>query len=532
MCSESTYTGDPGLSRKLLRSTAMVSAMTLISRIFGYLRDMVLAVHFGADGATDAFFVAFRIPNFLRRLFAEGAFSQAFVPVFTEYKEHRTKDELRELLAHTIGTLVSTLFMVTALGVIGAPILILIFAPGFANDPQQYALASEMLRITFPYLLFIALTALAGGVLNSYGRFAVPALTPVLLNFSLIGSTLWLAPHFSKPIVALAFGVLIAGILQLAFQLPFLHRLGLLPRPHLSYVHEGVRRIMRLMLPALFGSSVVQINLLFDTLVASILTIGSISWLYYSDRFVELPLALFGIALGTVILPQLSRHRANGSAADFEVTLDWAVRIALVVAIPAALGLALLAGPILSTLIEYHAFNAEDARMTMMSLAAFASGLPAFMLIKVLAPGFYSRQDTQTPVRIGIIAMIVNMALTAIIVTPWYLLHIPGPHAGLALSTSLSAYLNAGLLYKRLRQAGVYKNPRWIGLFWRSVSAGIVMGSVLFWFTPSLTVWTNWGAFHRIATLSTLIGLGILAYGVPLWILGVRPRELLGRPGS
>ncbi|OBS09492.1 flippase MurJ [Acidihalobacter prosperus] len=523
-------TRSPPLSRKLFRSTAVVSAMTLVSRIFGYLRDMVLAVYFGANGATDAFFVAFRIPNFLRRLFAEGAFSQAFVPVFTEYKERQSPEELRELLASTAGTLSGVLFVVTALGVVAAPVLIFVFAPGFTTDPARYALASEMLRITFPYLLFIALTALAGGVLNSFGRFAVPALTPVLLNLSLIGATLWLSPHLHEPVVALAIGVLIAGVLQLLFQLPFLLRLGLLPRPQLAWAHEGVRRIMRLMVPALFGSSVVQVNLLFDTLVASFLAAGSISWLYYSDRFVDLPLALFGIALGTVILPQLSRHKAQGAVADFEATLEWAIRIALVVAVPAALGLALLSGPILSALIEYRAFNAEDARMASMSLAAFASGLPAFMLIKVLAPGFYSRQDTRTPVRIGIVAMLVNMTLTALIVTPWYLLKLPGPHAGLALSTSLAAYLNAGLLYRRLRLDGVYATPRWGGYGWRALVSGAAMAACLYWLTPPATAWTGWDALHRALHLGGLVGAGALAYAIPLWLLGVRPRALLGRP--
>ena len=353
--------------------------MTLISRIFGYLRDVVIAIHFGATGPTDAFFVAFRIPNFLRRLFAEGAFSQAFVPVFTEYKEHRDHAQLRELLSRTAGTLLGILFLITAVGVIGAPVLIALFAPGFIHNPHRYDLASDMLRLTFPYLLFISMTALAGGVLNSFGRFAVPAFTPVFLNLSLIGVTFWLAPDMPQPVVALAVGVLIAGILQLAFQLPFLHRLDLLPLPRWGHLHTGVRRILKLMLPALFGASVVQINLLFDTLVASFLATGSISWLYYSDRFVEMPLALFGIALGTVILPKLSQHRAHGADEDFQATLEWAFRLGLVIAIPATLGLALLAGPILTALIEYHAFNAYDARMSAMSLTAFAVGLPAFM---------------------------------------------------------------------------------------------------------------------------------------------------------
>ncbi|MEJ2478667.1 MAG: murein biosynthesis integral membrane protein MurJ [Acidihalobacter sp.] len=515
------------LSRKLFRSTAVVSAMTLVSRIFGYVRDVVIAIHFGASGSTDAFFVAFRIPNFLRRLFAEGAFSQAFVPVFTEYKEQQDHEHLKELLARTTGTLFGVLFVVTALGVIGAPLLITVFAPGFVEDPQRHALATEMLRLTFPYLLFISLTALAGGALNSFGRFAVPAFTPVFLNLSLIGVTLWLAPHFAEPVVALAVGVLIAGFAQLAFQLPFLHRLGLLPMPRWGRTHDGVRRILRLMLPALFGSSVVQVNLLFDTLVASFLAAGSISWLYYSDRFVEMPLALFGIALGTVILPKLSQHRARGADRDFEATLDWAIRLSVVIAVPAALGLAVLAGPILTALIQYRAFDAYDAHMSALSLAAFAVGLPAFMLIKVLAPGFYSRQDTRTPVRIGIIAMLVNMVMTVIIVTPWYMAQLPGPHAGLALSTALAAYLNAGMLYRRLRRDGVYPSPRWRGLLLRAVLAGAGMTAALLWLSPPLSDWALWAARERALHLAELVALGCAVYLLLLGALGVRPSSFV-----
>ncbi|APZ44439.1 murein biosynthesis integral membrane protein MurJ [Acidihalobacter ferrooxydans] len=515
------------MSHKLFRSTAVVSAMTLVSRIFGYLRDVVIAIHFGADGATDAFFVAFRIPNFLRRLFAEGAFSQAFVPIFMEYKERQDPQQLRELLARTAGTLFGVLAIVTAVGVIGAPLLIVIFAPGFTDDPHRYALATQMLRLTFPYLLFISLTALAGGVLNSFGRFAVPAFTPVFLNLSLIGVTLWLAPHMPEPVVALAVGVLIAGVVQLAFQIPFMHRMGLLPMPRWGGKSEGVRRIMHLMLPALFGSSVVQVNLLFDTLVASFLPAGSISWLYYSDRFVEMPLALFGIALGTVILPKLSQHSALGAAREYADTLDWAIRVAGVVALPSALGLMVLAGPILTALIEYHAFSAFDARMSALSLAAFAVGLPAFMLLKVLAPGFYARQDTRTPVRVGIIAMVVNMGLTVVIVLPWYLLKLPGPHAGLALSTSLAAYLNAVMLYRRLRRNGAYPHPRWGALLLRAAVASIGMVVVLLAFSPPVHDWAAWPARLRALHLAELIFLGGGAYVLLLAAMGVRPRHLM-----
>ncbi len=515
------------LSHKLFRSTAIFSAMTLISRVFGYARDMVIAIHFGADGATDAFFVAFRIPNFLRRLFAEGAFSQAFIPVFTEHKEQRDLAALRELLARTSGTLFGILALVTVAGVLGAPLLILVFAPGFADDPQRFALATDMLRITFPYLLFISLTALAGGVLNSFGRFAVPAFTPVFLNLSLIGVTLWLAPHLPEPVIALAIGVLIAGVLQLAFQLPFLYRLRLLPWPRWGHAHEGVRRIMKLMVPALFGSSVVQINFLFDTLVASFLAAGSISWLYFSERFMEMPLALFGIALGTVILPKLSQHHAREAQADFAATLDWAMRAATLVAVPAALGLALLAGPILTALIEYRAFNAFDVHMTALSLIGFSAGLPAYMVLKILAPGFYARQDTSTPVRVGVIALLVNMALTIAIVTPWQLLGIPGPHTGLALSTSLAAYLNAWLLYRRLRLDGVYPDPQWGGVLWRALMAGAGMSALLLWLSPPLQQWAAWGLSARLLHLAELIVIGGGAYALILIALGVRARDFI-----
>ncbi|MEJ2060213.1 MAG: murein biosynthesis integral membrane protein MurJ [Gammaproteobacteria bacterium] len=511
---------------KLFRSTAVVSGMTLISRLFGYLRDMVIAVHFGASGMTDAFFVAFRIPNFLRRLFAEGAFSQAFVPVFAEYREHRDERDLKDLVDHVAGTLSLVLALITALGVLAAPLLITVFAPGFVHDAARHELASAMLRLTFPYLLFISMTALAGGILNSLGRFAVPAFTPVFLNLSLIGVTLWLAPHLAQPVTALAWGVLIAGVVQLLFQLPFLMRAGLMPRLRVDFVHAGVKRIMRLMLPALFGSSVVQINLLVDTLIASFLAAGSISWLYYSDRFVELPLALFGIAIGTVILPGLSRHHAQQDPAGFSATLDWALRLSVFIAVPAMLGLIMLAGPILSALIQYRAFSPEDTRMAAMSLMAFAVGLPAFILIKVLAPAFYSRQDTATPVRIGVIAMVANMGMNVAIVVPWVMTHTPGPHAGLALATALSAWLNAGLLYRRLRHTGVHRAaPGWTGLLVRVMVAGAAMVGLLAWLSPPLAAWTQWPALHRVLWLGGLILAGGLTYLLVGLALGIRPGQ-------
>jgi putative peptidoglycan lipid II flippase len=500
--------------------------MTFISRIFGYARDAVVFIFFGAGSATDAFFVAFRVPNFLRRLVAEGAFSQAFVPIFSEYREHRDAAALRDLIDHVAGTLAFALALITVAGVLAAPVLVAIFAPGFVGEPERFAQTTVMLRITFPYILFISLTALASGILNSLGRFAVPALTPVFLNLSLIAATLWLAPLLANPITALAWGVFIAGAVQLAFQLPFLYRARLLPRPRLKRAHEGVRRILRLMGPAIFGSSVVQINVLFNTMIASFLSAGSISWLYASDRFVELPLALLGVATATVILPRLSQQHARRSGPAFGQTIDWAVRLSILIALPATLALILLAGPILATLVQYREFSAVDTRMSMMSLIAYAAGLPAFILIKVLAPGFYARQDTRTPVRIGVLAVATNMALNVIIVIPWQYLGIPGAHAGLATGTTLAAYLNASLLYRKLHGQSVYRaQAGWRSLTIRVATATILMGVILFAMTPPLTQWSTWPALQRCLHLAGLITLGMVSYLAGLLVLGIRPRQ-------
>jgi len=510
---------------RIFRSTAIVSGMTLISRVLGYLRDMVLAVTFGAGATTDAFFVAFRIPNFFRRLFAEGAFSQAFVPVFAEYRQKRGLAALRDLLDHTAGMLLVVLTLVTLVGVLTAPWLIWVFAPGLAQADGRQDLAAQMLRVTFPYLLFISLTAMAAGILNSIGRFAVPAFTPVFLNLALIAAALWGAPLFPEPVVALAWGVFLAGVLQLAFQIPFLIRAGLMPRPRFCRAHAGVRKITRLMLPAIL---VVQINLLVDTVIASFLVAGSISWLYFGDRFVELPLALFGIAIATVILPRLSGEHARADSAAYGRTLDWALRLALLASLPAAAGLIVLAVPILAALIQYSAFTEHDTRMAAMALAAYALGLPAFILIKVLAPGFFARQDTRTPVRIAVIAMLANMGLNVAFVLPWYLYGVPGAHAGLALATSASAYLNAGLLYRGLRREGIYQPgpvlPRFrvgLGL------ALVVMIGVLVLLAPEWGQWSDWPATRRGMVLLGLVGAGAGGFLATLWIAGLRPRQFL-----
>ena len=365
----------------LLRSSAVVGTMTTISRVLGLLRDVVIAAFIGASANADAFFIAFKIPNFLRRLFAEGAFSQAFVPVLADYKKAGSAAAVKALVDRVAGVLGGSLLFITALSMLAAPLVTTIFAPGFVGQPEKFLLTTEMIRITFPYLFLISMTGFCGAILNSYGRFAVPAFTPVFLNLSLIFAALVAAPWFEEPVFALAWGVLLAGVVQLLFQLPSLYKLDLVPRPIWDSSDEGVRRIVKLMVPALFGVSVSQINLLLDTVLASFLPTGSISWLYYSDRLAELPLGIFGIAIATVILPNLSAHRAAARETSFSATLDWALRWVLLIGVPSALALILLAKPILITLFEYGALNARDVDMSALSLRAYSLGLIAFLLV-------------------------------------------------------------------------------------------------------------------------------------------------------
>ncbi len=508
------------MSKKMGRSAVTVGAMTFLSRIFGFIRDMVVARVFGADVGTDAFIVAFKIPNFLRRLFGEGAFAQAFVPVFSEYKSQREHEEVRRLADHVAGTLGGVLLLVSVVGVIAAPLVVMVFAPGFLDEADRFELTSDMLRVTFPYILFIALTGFAGSMLNTYDRFGVPAFTPVLLNLVLIGMALWVAPMMDEPIMALAWGVFIAGVAQLAFQLPFLARLKLLPRPRWGTKDQGVRRIMKLMVPAILGSSVAQINLLLDTLIASFLVAGSVTWLYFSDRLVEFPLGVFGIALATVILPSLSRNHAESSPEVFSRTLDWALRWVLVIATPATVGLFLLAGPMLATLFQYGEFTPKDVTMASYSLMAYSLGLLGFIAVKVLAPGFFARQDTKTPVKIGIIAMVANMVMNVIFVFPL-------AHTGLALATSLSSFINAVLLYRILRRDGIYRPGRgWLSLSLKVLLANGAMGAVLYWGAGDMQAWFAWGGWERVSQLGLWIAAGGATYFAVLWLSGVRFRAL------
>ncbi len=494
--------------------------MTTISRVFGLVRDVVIASLFGASAGLDAFIVAFRIPNFLRRLFAEGGFSQAFVPVLAEYRENRDIKEVRALVDQTTATLGLVLFFITLVGVAAAPVFIYIFAPGFSADPGKQVLAGDMLRITFPYIFFISLTALAGGILNTFGKFAVPAFTPVLLNLSIISFAIYLSPQLAQPVTALAWAVLAAGALQLVFQFPFLLKLGVFPRPSFHSDREGVQRIMRLMVPTLFAVSITQINLLIDTLIASYLESGSISWLYFSDRLMEFPLGVFGVALATVILPSLSRQYAGGDKQAYSATMDWALRLVVLIALPAATGLAMMAVPMLTTLFQYNAFSANDVTMASHSLVAYALGLPAFIFIKVLASAFFSRQDTKSPVKFGVIAMLVNVVLNLLLVN--FL-----AHAGLALATSIAAYVNAGLLYLYLRKEGHYiAGEGWPVFLIKVIVAVVAMGVFIVLLVPAQSLWLDWNALQRGLQLALWVLGGAMLYFAGLFICGIRPRQM------
>ncbi len=495
--------------------------MTLVSRIFGFLRDIVTAHMFGATAAFDAFSVAFRIPNLMRRLFAEGSFSQAFVPVLSEYQKQKSSEDIKRFVDAVSGTLGFILLCVTIIGIVLAPWIIRIFAPGFATDGARFELAVTMLRITFPYLLLISLTAFAGAILNTYNRFWVAAFTPVFLNLCMIGAAFWLAPHLHIPIIGLAWGVFIAGIVQFLFQWPFLKRLNLWPRPRIRFHDQGVMKVLKLMVPALFGVSVSQINLLLDTVFASLLVIGSVSWLYYSDRLMEFPLGVIGVAISTVILPHLSRHHASQSQTDFSHTLDWALRCVLIVGLPAAVIFAVISGPLLSTLFQHGHFDAHAVIMARKSLTMFALGIAPFMLIKILAAGFYAKQNMRTPVRIGILAMISNMVFNIILIWPL-------KHAGIALATSLSAMLNSGLLFYFLRKEKIYI-PRegWRFFSFRLLIANIVLVIFLWVSSGDVYTWVTHDTGWRVIHLSMLLLGSAGIYFASLWLSGIRPRDVL-----
>jgi putative peptidoglycan lipid II flippase len=507
----------------LLRAVATVSSMTLLSRVLGFVRDVLIARVFGAGLATDAFFVAFRLPNLLRRLFAEGAFSQAFVPVLAEYRNRHGLDATRALVDRVAAVLALAVAVAALAGVLAAPAIIWVSAPGFAKTPERFELTVTLLRVTFPYIAFISLTALAAGILNTWSRFWVPAFTPVLLNLCFIGAALWLAPHVDPPVMALAWAVFAGGILQLAFQLPFLARIGMLPRPRLDFRDPGVRRILTLMGPAVFGVSVGQVSLLINTIFASFLVTGSVSWLYYADRLMEFPTGLLGVALGTILLPSLAKHHADRSREEYSQLLDWGLRLTVLLTVPAAAALAVLAVPLIATLFHHGAFGADDVWMTRRALVAYAVGLVGLILVKVLAPGFYARQDIRTPVRFAVITLLATQAMNLAFIVPL-------KHAGLALAISLGACLNATLLYRRLRRDGIFQpQPGWSAFLGKVALAVAAMGGLLVWLAGPDAAWLEAGTLARAGRLAVLVTAGAAAYFATLWLLGVRLAQFYRR---
>jgi len=512
-------TSGTGLARK----TSIVGGMTLVSRILGLVRDVVFARYFGAQLVMDAFLVANRIPNMLRRFFAEGAFSAGFVPIMARYRENHNHDEAREFIDAVSGTFGIVLFLVTLVGVIAAPLLVLVVAPGFVGDGGDLDLAAVMLRFTFPYLFFVSLTAFAGGILNTYGRFGVPALTPVLLNIVLIVAAIWVSPHLDQPIMALAYAVFIAGVCQLLFQLPFLAKIHALPRPKWLPGHEGVKRAFKLMIPAIFGSSAAQINVLLGGIIASMLPVGSISYLYYSDRLMEFPLGIFSIALGTVTLPYLSRLWAIDYKTTFSQTLDWSLRLAVLIAIPASIGLFVLADPLVAVLFFGGVFDEQAVRMTALGLKAYAAGLVGFSLVKILAPAYFAREDTKTPVRMAVVALLVNLVLSVGFAVTMLAYGVAGPHAGLAAATSLAAILNAALLYRGLIKGNILRHSKgWPLLLLRVGLANVVMLAVIYQLNRPLEWWIAASMTTRVGWLSVTVVASGAAYFIALLLTGTR----------
>ncbi len=515
------------MSGSLLKSTTVVSTMTLLSRVLGLVRDVLFATLGGAGAAMDAFLVAFKIPNFMRRLFAEGAFTQAFVPVFAEYRQQGDEDELKRVTSQVAGTLGGVLILVTLFAELFTPLLATPFAAGFLDDPEKFDQTVTFLRITFPYLLFISLVSLCAGILNSYGRFMAAAFAPVLLNVCLISAAVIGSAYMELPQLALAWGVFVAGLLQLAFLWWRVIKLGFVVKPSWAWGSKPVRKILRLMAPAAFGSSIAQINLLLDTMIATFLFSGSVSWLYYSDRLMEFPLGVLAIAIATVILPRLSQQHASKSLDDFRKTLDWALRIVAVLIVPAAAGLFVLAGPLVATLFQYGEFTAADALASRASLMAYSIGLLGFTAVKVLVPGFFARQDTRTPVKIGLIAMGFNMLFNLALVLPLVWAGWQYPHVGLALATSLGAILNASLLAITLRRQGILRwQPGWTLLLLRILIANVVMVALLLWLHGTMQSWFDADMGLRLARLLVAVVAAIVAYVAVLFATGLRPRQL------
>ena len=520
------------IKRKFLKNTLTVSSFTMISRVFGYIRDAAIFIFISnSSGALDAFFVAFRIPNFFRRIFGEGALSTAYIPVLSDFKNNKEKEDVQEFINESISTLTFILIIISVIGVLIAPILIYLIAPGFINSEySQGELAGSLLRITFPYMFFICLTAVLASILNTYDSFAIPALTPALLNIVLIISVIFISPYFKEPVFALAWGVLIAGIVQLIFQFYPLVKLGLFPKIKFKYnnKHPGIKKIKELMLPVIFGSSVTQINLVFDTIIASFLITGSISWLYMSDRFIELPLALFGISIATVLLPKLSEYYNQSDDKSYNATLNWGLKIGIIISLPTSIGLILLAEPILITLLQYREFSVHDVNMTAIGMIAFSIGLPGMIGAKILITNYYSRKNTSYPVRAAVIAVICNFLLNIIFVIYLIKSEFDGAHAGLALATSISAYINFYLLFKTALKTKIIEIDLSIKkIFIKSMIATIIMATFILYFDLNLNTWINLNLIGRLGNLSFIIISSIILYLVLLVMLGIFPKKLV-----
>lgn len=521
------------MSRPLLKSTGSTGAATLLSRITGLVRDALLAQSLGAGIVSDAFYVAFKIPNFLRRLFAEGAFSQSFVPVISEYKASREQAEVRELVSGVAGTLGTVLLALSALGVLVSPVIIMLFAPAWAiRGSEGFDLAVQMLRWTFPFLFFISMTSLLSGVLNSYGRFFLPAFAQVIMNLVMIVAAAFFAPGSDNPGLVLAMSVFVAGAAQVLFQLPAVARLGLLSWPRWRPRLQGVRRVASLMVPGIVGSSAAQISLLLDTQIATFLVSGSVTWLYFADRLMEFPLGVFSIALATVILPSLSKNHATKSTAQFSATLDWAMRLVVVLATPAAVGMLCFAGPMTAMILGYREFDLEDVRRTSYALMAYSWGLVAFSLVKVLVPGYYARQNTKRPVRIALTALAVTTTLNVLLVIPAAKLGFPQPHILIATATCIGGLVNTVLLWRGLTGEGVLvPSQGWKALLLRVLGANLVMGALLVWLAGDTARWMQMTFIERLWRGGGGIALAALVYFGVLALLGLRQRHLRSVPG-
>jgi putative peptidoglycan lipid II flippase len=507
----------------LLRSLLTISGLTLVSRILAFVRDVLIARVFGAGMATDAFFVAFKLPNLLRRMFAEGAFSQAFVPIFGEYSNRRGHEETKLLVDHVATMLALILFVITLIGIIAAPVLVYISAPGFVKDAEKFDLTVQLLRYTSPYIFFISLVAVAAAILNTYNKFWVPAFAPILLNICFIGGALWLAPYCNPPILALAWSVFVAGVLQLAFQIPFLKKIGMLPSFRFNWQDEGMRRVIRQMGPAMFGVSIAQISLIINTIFASFLVAGSVSWIYYADRLMEFPSGLLGAALGTILLPSLSKCHASNNTAEYSKLLDWGLRLTFLLALPSALGLGMLAVPLLATFFQRGAFLANDVLMTSQALIGYSVGLVGLILVKILAPGFYARQNIRTPVKIGIVTLLATQLMNALFIG-WL------AHAGLTLSVSLGACLNSAILFYYLRKKGIYQpEPGWL-MYFAKVGLAVLALTITLWLgMGSQQSWLVGSGWERILRLTVLVTGGVFVYFVVLALLGFRPKDFSKR---